>query len=232
MCRHLQRVELDSDTVVFAEGDTGDAFYIIYEGRCVIERNGRTVAKIEPYNHFGEIALQSNAPRNATVKTEGPCVLVKLTAFHYELCMRHCGTQRAKVTFSASRLTLPLRSCARVHDLTTTVLCQLLSTRTFSAISARTQWTGIRCNAGTTCPFRYSNSQAYFALPWPTPVNGARTIVLLHILKSTNSLTSVAPPQPPFYPTTSLTHSRAQLDPIPLGHLGVFQARRSSVCPG
>ena len=91
-------VELEGSSVVFAEGDTGDAFYIIYRGTCIIQRNGHAVAKIERYNHFGEIALQSNAPRNATVLTEGPCQLVKLTAFHYELCMRHCGTQRAKVS--------------------------------------------------------------------------------------------------------------------------------------
>mmetsp|Transcript_5738 Transcript_5738/g.13324 ORF Transcript_5738/g.13324 Transcript_5738/m.13324 type:complete len:855 (-) Transcript_5738:112-2676(-) len=121
MCRHLQRVEMEGDEVVFAEGDTGDAFYIVYNGRCIIKRNGRTVAKIEPYNHFGEIALQSNAPRNATVMTDGPCVLVKLTAFHYELCMRHCGTQRAKHAYTFFRdicpYTMDWDSLQRWHNL-------------------------------------------------------------------------------------------------------------------
>jgi CRP-like cAMP-binding protein len=80
--RELQRiekaieiVEYEADETVVKEGDQGDAFYVIFEGRAIVVRNGRTIAKLKEGNHFGELALLSPAPRNASVVTTKPSKL-------------------------------------------------------------------------------------------------------------------------------------------------------------
>jgi cAMP-dependent protein kinase regulator len=89
--RELQRIEkaikvvdYDVDETVVKEGDPGDAFYVIFEGRAIVVRKGRTIAKLKEGNHFGELALLSPAPRNATVVTTKPSKLGVLKAKDFE----------------------------------------------------------------------------------------------------------------------------------------------------
>jgi CRP-like cAMP-binding protein len=89
--RELQRIEkaieivdYDVDESVVKEGDQGDAFYVIFEGRAIVVRNGRTIAKLKEGNHFGELALLSPAPRNASVITTAPSKLGMLKGKEFE----------------------------------------------------------------------------------------------------------------------------------------------------
>lgn len=74
---------------VVSEGDEGNKFYIIVRGKFeIIKRmpdgGERRVAVLQDGDHFGEIALLHNVPRNATVRAMGPSVLlsVRQEAFH------------------------------------------------------------------------------------------------------------------------------------------------------
>lgn len=74
---------------VVREGDEGNKFYIIVRGKFeIIKRmpdgEERRVAVLQDGDHFGEIALLHNVPRNATVRAMGPSVLlsVRQEAFH------------------------------------------------------------------------------------------------------------------------------------------------------
>ena len=71
-----------ADREVVREGDPGDRFYVIVRGRVNVEResaNGPTkVAVLSDGDHFGEIALLRNTPRNATIRTTQPTVLLSL----------------------------------------------------------------------------------------------------------------------------------------------------------
>ncbi|CAH1213341.1 Vitamin B12 import ATP-binding protein BtuD [Paenibacillus allorhizoplanae] len=74
---------------VVSEGDEGNKFYIIVRGKFeIIKRTPdggeRRVAVLQDGDHFGEIALLHNVPRNATVRAIGPSVLlsVRQEAFH------------------------------------------------------------------------------------------------------------------------------------------------------
>ena len=68
----MQRVETKSGEVVIRQDDPGDYFYVITEGRCLVTREQAhqrpiRLAELEAGSCFGEEALISEAPRNATV---------------------------------------------------------------------------------------------------------------------------------------------------------------------
>jgi len=69
--------------VVIREGEPGDWFYVIQEGRAVVSRNNpagvsEVLAELKPGQFFGEEALVSDSPRNATVTMKSAGVLMKL----------------------------------------------------------------------------------------------------------------------------------------------------------
>jgi ATP-binding cassette subfamily B protein len=70
------------DRVIVQQGDPGDRFYVIARGIVEVTRleNGRSVrlAKLQDGDCFGEAALLSNQPRNATVRSLTPCVCLSL----------------------------------------------------------------------------------------------------------------------------------------------------------
>lgn len=69
----LQPVHLPAGTVVFAEGDAGDRYYVIAAGE--VEILGRTFG---PGEGFGEIALLRDVPRTATVRARSDVELLAL----------------------------------------------------------------------------------------------------------------------------------------------------------
>jgi MFS family permease len=62
----VPRVVAGGETV-FRQGDPGDLFYIVGDGRCEISIDGEKVADAWPGEGFGEIALLRDVPRTATV---------------------------------------------------------------------------------------------------------------------------------------------------------------------
>ena len=79
----------EGDTII-KEGSEGNSFYIILEGdvRVVVGkkflRSGKEVARLGPGDFFGETALVSNQPRNATVICDGTVRAVKLERSAFE----------------------------------------------------------------------------------------------------------------------------------------------------
>jgi uncharacterized membrane protein len=68
----LREVRVDKEQAVFAQGDEGDAMYIIVEGAVdIIAASGSgkqkaTVASLFRQQYFGELSLLDGAPRSAT----------------------------------------------------------------------------------------------------------------------------------------------------------------------
>jgi uncharacterized protein (DUF58 family) len=81
--RSLFEVEdLGPGQVIFRQGDEGDCAYFIQSGDVEVSRQEegvqKTVAKLSKGQYFGEMALISNAPRNATVRSLTPVRLAIL----------------------------------------------------------------------------------------------------------------------------------------------------------
>ncbi|MFK8018089.1 MAG: cyclic nucleotide-binding domain-containing protein [Gammaproteobacteria bacterium] len=85
----MQRVSYREGDVVIKQGDEGDFFYVITEGRCAVTRetplnkDGIKLAELRTGDTFGEEALISQAKRNATVTMLADGVLMRLAKEHF-----------------------------------------------------------------------------------------------------------------------------------------------------
>ena len=87
MFQKLETCTVSEHEVIFLQGDPGDYFYLIQQGSCaVIQSTGiedTVIAELKSGQSFGEDALLSNTPRNATVimKTDGVLLRLSKTDF-------------------------------------------------------------------------------------------------------------------------------------------------------
>jgi CRP-like cAMP-binding protein len=80
----MQRIELAAGQYVVRQGDDGDYFYVIVQGRCIVTREVASsheptqIAELTVGDTFGEEALICNAKRNANVVMATDGVLMRL----------------------------------------------------------------------------------------------------------------------------------------------------------
>lgn len=80
----LEPTEYQAGAVVIRQGDPGDYYYIIAEGRCAVSRkpsarsNDVKIAELGIGDSFGEEALVSNSKRNATITMQSDGVVMRL----------------------------------------------------------------------------------------------------------------------------------------------------------
>ncbi len=80
LAQNLEKITISKDTVIFTEGEPGDKCYLIYDGQVEISVNDRNEGKkilavLKSPMMFGETALFTNSPRNATAIATEECVL-------------------------------------------------------------------------------------------------------------------------------------------------------------
>lgn len=67
-----EQIQMDyfpAEYIIFNQGDPGDKMYIIKRGEAQVIRNNAILAVLKNNAFFGEMALVSDEPRTATVKT-------------------------------------------------------------------------------------------------------------------------------------------------------------------
>jgi len=71
-------VDVPAGHVLMRQGSSGGEMFVIASGALSVERDGREVARVGPGEVVGEMALLSEAPRNATVTATEPSTLFVL----------------------------------------------------------------------------------------------------------------------------------------------------------
>ncbi len=61
------------------QGEIGDSFYVVLTGQAKVVANKRTLNRLLPGDHFGEISLLDGGPRSASVLAETEMTLVIIT---------------------------------------------------------------------------------------------------------------------------------------------------------
>lgn len=65
-------IALPEGTTLIQEGRLGHEFFTLIDGTVEVKANGRKAKQLEGGSFFGEMALLSSRPRNATVKALTP----------------------------------------------------------------------------------------------------------------------------------------------------------------
>jgi MFS family permease len=101
----LEPRRLAAGEVVFRQGDPGDRFYIVAEGRFSVAVDGASAAELGPGEFFGEIALLHDTARTGTVtaETEGAVYSLGREPFVGALA-GHAATGAEMAAVAAARL--------------------------------------------------------------------------------------------------------------------------------
>lgn len=87
------------------EGDAGKEFVVVVDGTVEVRRGGRRVPLKGGANFFGETALLTGTPRNATVTTTSPVRALVITGQSFgRLLADSPGIQRKILVSLAARL--------------------------------------------------------------------------------------------------------------------------------
>jgi CRP-like cAMP-binding protein len=84
--------DIPKGTLLFREGDPGKEMYVIQSGRIAISKKVRDVEKVlavlGPGEFFGEMAIISNKPRNASASVEEEARLLVIDPKTFEAMIR------------------------------------------------------------------------------------------------------------------------------------------------
>jgi len=94
VARHVEPVRLPGGSVLFREGDTGDAFFIVLDGTAEVRtgKAGRRVNSLGAGAWFGELALLDAAPRSASVVAATDLEVAVLGARIFRTLLRELPT--------------------------------------------------------------------------------------------------------------------------------------------
>jgi len=75
----MVQVDVPDGEVLIRQGDPGDLFFVLVKGSAEVRKGNRRIATLGAGDFAGEIALLTNAPRMATVRTTSPVTALRAT---------------------------------------------------------------------------------------------------------------------------------------------------------
>jgi len=83
--RIADEIDLPAGKTLIKEGTPGREFFVLVDGTAEIRRKGRKIDSAGSGDFFGEMALLSDQPRNATVVTTSPVDALVVTARNFRM---------------------------------------------------------------------------------------------------------------------------------------------------
>ena len=93
-------VNLPAGRSLTREGERGQEFVILVEGKAEVRRKGRLLRGLSGGDFLGEIALVADVPRTATVTTLTPVDILLLTARDFRTLLREVPSLQPKVLYA------------------------------------------------------------------------------------------------------------------------------------
>ena len=105
----VDEVDLPAGKMLTKEGSRGREFFVLLEGTADVRSETRLLPPLGPGDFFGEIALVTDIPRTATVKTTSPVRALVITDRAFRELLSKSPTIQGKVLEAvASRLAATL----------------------------------------------------------------------------------------------------------------------------
>lgn len=90
-------ISLPAGTTLIEEGRLGHEFFTLVDGTVEVKAKGRKATKLEGGSFFGEMALVSSRPRNATVKALTPVRVLVVHESGFRRLLRDSPSIQLKV---------------------------------------------------------------------------------------------------------------------------------------
>jgi CRP-like cAMP-binding protein len=85
-------LEFAEDEEVTEEGTPGGRFHVIESGSAKVVRGGRTVARLQPGDYFGELSLIDGCPRSASVTACEPLKTWSIAEWNFRPLLKAEGS--------------------------------------------------------------------------------------------------------------------------------------------
>ena len=90
-------IDLPEGKELARQGAPGREFFVLLEGSVEVTRDGRFVDTMTDGDYFGEVALVSDEPRNATVTATSPVRALVVTDREFRMLLKESPEIEAKV---------------------------------------------------------------------------------------------------------------------------------------
>ncbi len=110
LVRGMQLQRTHAGQAVFREGDEGDGWYVVYEGRFEVTRAlpgrpARVLATLGPRDCVGEMAVLDGKPRSATLRSLDAGTLFRFPREAFERMVAEGRPGAARVALALARVT-------------------------------------------------------------------------------------------------------------------------------
>jgi CRP/FNR family transcriptional regulator len=103
VARSLEVLDVQQGARIVGQGDAGNAFYVMLDGKADVLRNGRRVGELGPGEFFGELAVLDPAPRNADVVATTPVTVARLLVGPFRKLLREVPAMNERLLAGLAR---------------------------------------------------------------------------------------------------------------------------------
>jgi CRP-like cAMP-binding protein len=97
ICTLADELSLPQGTTLISEGKQGHEFFVLVDGKVDVRMKGRKSKSLADGSFFGEMALVSSRPRNATVTASSPVRVLVIHEQSFRRLLRDMPSIQLKV---------------------------------------------------------------------------------------------------------------------------------------